>query len=66
MRELKRIEFENEAMLRRITSRQPFYNHLKWEEERQRDLKYLENIRSREISSNLKSKGIFPPIATSR
>eukprot|EP00959_Pyramimonas_sp_CCMP1952_P216551 4529422-Pyramimonas_sp.AAC.1 len=38
-------------MLRRIQSREPFYDHKKWEEERVRDLQYLKNIRSREVMS---------------
>eukprot|EP00976_Prorocentrum_cordatum_P020853 423671-Prorocentrum_minimum.AAC.2 len=51
LRELKRITSENQAMLRRIQSREPFYDHKKWEEERVRDLQYLKNIRSREVMS---------------
>ena len=34
-RELKRITKENQSMLQRIQTREPYYNHKKWEEERE-------------------------------
>jgi hypothetical protein len=49
-------------MLNRIQSREPFYDHHKWEEERARDVQYLKNIQSREVmhlSDRFKS---LPPI----
>ena len=49
MRELQRITEENQKMLQRIQSRRPFYDHNRWDEQHKRDLKYLENIRSREL-----------------
>ena len=35
---------ENAALLKRIQTRQPTYNHLKWEEERRKNEEYLKNI----------------------
>ena len=49
LRELQRITEENQKMLQRIQSRRPFYDHNRWDEQHKRDLKYLENIRSREL-----------------
>jgi len=43
-RELMRITAENQALLKRIQQKQPFYNHLEWEEDRRRNEKYLKNI----------------------
>ena len=51
LRELKRITKENQSMLQRIQSREPYYDHKKWEAEREQDLKYLNNITSREVMS---------------
>jgi len=69
LRELKRITAENQSMLRRIQSREPFYDHLKWEEERARDLEYLKNIRNREVmslSTRLRSSSLPPLTKTGR
>jgi hypothetical protein len=44
-------------MLRRIQSREPYYDHKKWEEERLTNIKYLNNCRSRDIDSLRKSMG---------
>jgi hypothetical protein len=55
LRELKRITAENQGMLRRIQSREPYYDHKKWEADRLTQLKYLDNCRSREIDSLRKS-----------
>jgi len=63
LRELKRITAENQSMLRRIQSREPFYDHRKWEDERERDLQYLNNIRNREVmslSGRLKATSLPP------
>ncbi|KAK3266005.1 hypothetical protein CYMTET_25348 [Cymbomonas tetramitiformis] len=63
LRELKRITSENQAMLRRIQSREPFYDHQKWEQERIRDMQYLNNVRSREVmslSGRLKTTALPP------
>eukprot|EP01051_Picozoa_sp_SAG22_P011961 SAG22_NODE_1200_length_5182_cov_4.342514_2_plen_342_part_00 len=43
-RELLRITADNQAILRRIQERQPFYNHLEWEQQRIQNEKYLRNI----------------------
>merc|ERR1711871_121744 len=43
-RELLRITADNQAILKRIQERQPFYNHLEWERERMQNEKYLRNI----------------------
>lgn len=43
-RELLRITADNQAILKRIQERQPFYNHLEWERERLQNEKYLRNI----------------------
>ena len=43
-RELMRITAENQSILKRIQHRQPFYNHLNWEEERKINEKYCKNI----------------------
>lgn len=51
LRELKRITSENQSMLRRIQSREPYYDHHKWEEDRITNLGYLKNIRNREVAS---------------
>jgi len=61
-RELKRIMAENHAMLTRIRCREPFYDHKKWEEERKRDLQYLNNIKSREVMSISQRFKRLPPL----
>ncbi|KAJ9464284.1 hypothetical protein DIPPA_07349 [Diplonema papillatum] len=43
-RELLRITQENQKLLRRIQSRQPTYNHLLWEQERERSETLCERI----------------------
>ena len=42
--ELSKITMANQALLKRIQSRQPTYDHLRWEEERRRNEEYLRNI----------------------
>lgn len=42
--ELEKITLENQHILRRIQSREPTYNHLKWEEDRKQNEKYIQNI----------------------
>ncbi|CAB3992275.1 carboxypeptidase E-like [Paramuricea clavata] len=43
-RELLRVTHENQAILKRITSKEPHYNHLQWEEEWQMNMLYMNNI----------------------
>ena len=65
IRELKRINSENQSMLSRIQNREPYYDHKKWDAERKRDLQYLANIKSREvmgISQKLKAEASLPPL----
>ena len=65
VRELKRINEQNQSMLARIQSRQPYYDHKKWDAERKQDLKYLANIKSREvigISQKFKNQASLPPL----
>ena len=42
-RELMRITEENLQILRRIQHKEPYYNHLEWEEKSRRDEEYLRN-----------------------
>ena len=56
MRELKRINDQNQSMLARIQNREPYYDHKKWDAERKQDLKYLNNIKSREVRLVVLSK----------
>ena len=42
--ELQRITRENQAILRRIQACEPCYNHLEWEESRQQNEEWLQNI----------------------
>jgi len=62
LRELKRITNENQSMLQRIQSREPFYDHKKWEKEREQDLLYLANIRSREVMTLSQKFTGLPPL----
>lgn len=41
---LEKITRENQAILERIQAKEPVYNHLKWEHERQQNLKYMRSI----------------------
>eukprot|EP00750_Incisomonas_marina_P033834 INCI998.1.p1 GENE.INCI998.1~~INCI998.1.p1 ORF type:complete len:190 (+),score=50.00 INCI998.1:167-736(+) len=41
---LEKITRENQAILERIQAKEPVYNHLKWEHERQQNVKYMQNI----------------------
>lgn len=43
-RELLRVTHENQAILKRITSKEPQYNHETWEEEWCRNQEYMDNI----------------------
>ncbi|KAL9963528.1 hypothetical protein ACROYT_G027043 [Oculina patagonica] len=43
-RELLRVTHENQAILKRITSKEPHYNHLQWEDEWQINETYMDNI----------------------
>ncbi|XP_046853606.1 uncharacterized protein CFAP97D2-like [Xenia sp. Carnegie-2017] len=43
-RELLRLTHENQAILKRLTSKEPHYNHLQWEEEWQMNKIYMNNI----------------------
>ena len=43
-KELKRISEQNMAILSRIQSRQSTYNHLKWEQDRKKNERYLNMI----------------------
>ncbi|CAC5381327.1 unnamed protein product [Mytilus coruscus] len=43
-RELLRITHENLAILKRITAKEPHYNHLRWKHENQINQQYLNNI----------------------
>eukprot|EP00241_Pyramimonas_parkeae_P010770 CAMPEP_0114248658 /NCGR_PEP_ID=MMETSP0058-20121206/13697_1 /TAXON_ID=36894 /ORGANISM="Pyramimonas parkeae, CCMP726" /LENGTH=224 /DNA_ID=CAMNT_0001362093 /DNA_START=367 /DNA_END=1041 /DNA_ORIENTATION=- len=66
LRELQRITAENQAMLRRIQSREPYYDHKKWEDDRAQSLQYLKNIRSREVmslSTRLRTSSL-PPLSS--
>lgn len=52
-------------MLARIQSREPYYDHKKWDAERKQDVKYLANIQSREvegISRKFKFEATLPPL----
>mmetsp|Transcript_22516 Transcript_22516/g.55729 ORF Transcript_22516/g.55729 Transcript_22516/m.55729 type:complete len:263 (-) Transcript_22516:437-1225(-) len=65
VRELRRINDQNQSMLARIQTREPFYDHKKWDAERTQDLKYLANIKSREvigISKKFKIQATLPPL----
>eukprot|EP00741_Cyanophora_paradoxa_P020849 tig00021314_g20127.t1 len=44
-RELQKIMMENQALLRRLQTKEPFYSAEKWEEERKLNEHYLRNIR---------------------
>lgn len=43
-RELLRVTHENQAILKRITAKEPHYNHLQWEDEWQINETYMDNI----------------------
>merc|ERR1712071_4537 len=43
-RELLRVTHENQAILKRISSKEPHYNHDIWEEEWDQNLLYMQNI----------------------
>ncbi|EDO45251.1 predicted protein [Nematostella vectensis] len=43
-RELLRVTHENQAILKRIASKEPHYNHLQWEDEWQINETYMDNI----------------------
>ncbi|XP_031556650.1 uncharacterized protein CFAP97D1-like [Actinia tenebrosa] len=43
-RELLRVTHENQAILKRIASREPHYNHLQWQDDWQINETYMENI----------------------
>lgn len=43
-RELLRVTHENQAILKRISSKEPHYNHLRWEDEWQINETYMDNI----------------------
>lgn len=53
--ELQRITSENQHILRRIQGREPTYNHLKWEEDRKQNEKYIQNIS--DFGGSLEMKG---------
>ena len=42
--QLQKITAENQAILRRIQTREPTYNHLQWEEERRHNEQLIRNI----------------------
>jgi hypothetical protein len=41
---LEKITRENQAILERIQAKEPVYNHVKWEQDREQTVKYLRNI----------------------
>lgn len=43
-RELLRVTHENQAILKRITSKEPHYNHLQWEDDWSVNEAYMDNI----------------------
>merc|ERR1712062_198444 len=43
-RELLRVSHENQAILRRISSKEPYYNHLAWDDEWIQNQEYISNI----------------------
>ncbi|CAD5122075.1 DgyrCDS10527 [Dimorphilus gyrociliatus] len=43
-RELLRVMNENQEILRRITSRKPQYDHMKWEQDWNENLRYMDSI----------------------
>uniref|UniRef100_A0A7S1KQX3 C2 domain-containing protein n=1 Tax=Percolomonas cosmopolitus TaxID=63605 RepID=A0A7S1KQX3_9EUKA len=43
-RELMKITKENQAILKRIQRKQPVYNHMDWERDRQKNEQYIQNI----------------------
>lgn len=48
-KELKRIMGENQAILKRIQERKPFYNRKNWDEHQQQHSKHLNNIKERPV-----------------
>lgn len=65
VRELKRINQQNQSMLARIQNKEPYYDHKKWVTERKMDEKYLSNIQSREvegITQRFKFETTLPPL----
>merc|ERR1711973_803241 len=61
-RELLRVAHENQAILKRISSKEPHYNHMIWDDEWNQNLLYMSNIacypNSYRLRNNLKSDGI--------
>merc|ERR1711892_1329342 len=43
-RELLRVSHENQAILRRISSKEPYYNHFAWDEDWSQNNEYMSNI----------------------
>merc|ERR1711937_161947 len=43
-RELLRVAHENQAILKRISSKEPHYNHMIWDDEWNQNLLYMSNI----------------------
>ena len=41
---LEKITRENQAILERIQAKEPVYSHVKWEHEREQQIKYMRNI----------------------
>jgi hypothetical protein len=66
-RELLRVSHENQAILRRISSKEPYYNHLAWDDEWNQNLVYMSNIsnyprkkpRSRKSSRQTKTENQY-------
>jgi E3 ubiquitin-protein ligase TRIP12 len=54
-RELQKITAENQAILRRIQTREPTYDHLQWLEDAKRHEKYAANIREYPTEENQRS-----------
>ena len=61
-RDLEKITRENQAILYRIQAREPTYNHLKWQNERERNLRYLQNISEFEIPVNYNPPNRLKPL----
>lgn len=61
-KELERITRENQAILNRIQAREPTYNHLKWKHDRQRNLRYLQNISEYDVPDGYRAPGRLDPM----
>jgi len=61
-KDLEKITRENQAILYRIQAREPTYNHMEWKNERERNLRYLQNISEYEIPISYKPPRRLKPL----